>query len=349
MKRTNKVIAILMLIALLTMSLFANSVNASATISQGDANSTVTITRNVTGVTNNVTNTFGYTITPDSTYNGTKTVTGSPTVGNIVFSDVAPNAGTATQTGTVNFAGVTFSDVGDYRFILTETSTTDSTKYPRDTSTYYLYVSVRYANDGTTMVATVAGNGIKDNTNDQNAQTNPGTKTAVVFTSGAALTNITITKTVTGNMGDRSKYFDVPVTITGETGETYTVSGGSYAQNPTSLTSGTQATLKIKHGETITIGVASNGTTKQIPIGASYTVSETQETGYTTQIDSVERSTITKTTDADPSNNGTAIVNNYELATLTGVFFNIMPYILIAGIVLVLIVLLKRSSKKSRR
>ena len=347
MRKTNKIITIFMLITVLTMSLFISNVRASASISQGDTNSTVTITRNVTNATGNVTNTFSYNIAPDTTYNNSVgTVTGTPTISGISFTNVAPTAGTATQTGTVNFAGVTFSDVGDYRFILTETNSTDSSKYPVDSSTYYLYVSVRYADNGTTtMVATVAGNGIKDSTT-----YSAGAKTAVVFSSDEGLTNITITKTVDGNMGDVTKYFDISVNIPGS--GTYLVSGGKYgtpADSTTSVTAGSATTLQVKHGDTLTIGVASDGTTKQIPIGVTYTVSETSVTGYTTTIDSVEQSSVSKTTVAAPASNGTTINNHYELATLTGVFINMVPYLLIVAVVLVLIVLLKRSSKKSRR
>ncbi len=341
MKRTRKIITLIMLIAILVMSLGINTSNAAVTIANNATNRTVPITRNVTGVTNKVNNTFGYTITPDTTYNGDKTVTNYPTTLSIPFTNVTPTSGTATQTVNLDFAGTTFSAVGDYRFKIKETSSTDENQYPKDTAEYYLYVSVRYADDNGTMVATVATQGIKNSTNDEN---NGGTKTAVVFTSQAQLTYITISKTVTGNMGDRNKYFEVPVTITGATGETYTVSGGSFQNNPTTVASGTQATIKIKHGETITIG--KSGDIKQIPIGADYTVAENAETNYTTQIDAANQSSVSKETVSNPASNHTSIVNNYELSVLTGVFFSIMPYIILALFVLLLLLLVKRSSKR---
>lgn len=356
MKKTNKIITIIMLISILTISLFISTVNASVTIGASDSNRTVGITRNVTGVTNNVTNTFTYTIAQDTTYNS-ETVTNYPTSTTVVFNNVQPSSGTATQTGTVDFAGATFSKVGDYRFILTETGSTDSTQYPLDNSTYYLYVSVRYAagdTNGTQMVATVASQGIKNDTNDVNAQT-PGTKENVVFTSESVFTYITIEKQVTGNMGDKSKYFDITVTVPG-TG-TYLVSGGKYgtpATSSTSVTAGSATTLQIKHGETITIGIAADGTTKQIPVGSSYTVAETSAEGYETTIDSLTAGTLTTTKQAAvipannqlPATNKVTIVNHYELATLTGVFLNIMPYVIIAAAVIILIALVRRSSKK---
>ena len=105
-------------------------------------------------------------------------------------------------------------------------------------------------------------------------------------------------------------------------------------------------TLKIKNGETITIGSSSG--TNQIPVGVNYTVAEAAVTGYTTTIDTVEQNTTTKTTVETPSGNATAIVNNYDVATLTGVFLNIMPYVVVAAAVIILIALVRRSSKSKR-
>ena len=348
MRKTNKLITILMLVAILTMSVLISTVNAATlTIGSTDSDRTVLITRNVNGVTNPVTNTFTYTIAQDTTYNSTA-VTNYPTSATIAFSGVNPSSGTATANTTLDFVGSTFTKVGDYRFILTETGTTDSTKYPLDNTTYYLYVSVRFAaddTDGTKMVATVASTGIPDSTT-----YSQGAKEAVVFESEATFTYITVSKTVSGNMGDKSEYFDVTVNIPGETGATYKVTGGSHANNPTTVEAGTATVLKIRHGETITIGL--DGSNKQIPVGTQYTVSEAAVQGYTTTIDGGTTNPVTKTAATIPTSgelpagNKTAILNNYEAATLTGVFLNIMPYIAIASVVLFLILILKRSSKR---
>lgn len=339
MKKTQKLITILMLIAILSMSLFISTVNAAATVSSPG---TVTVTKNVTGVTNNVTNTFGYTIEADTTFNPAA-VTNYPTTASIAFSNAAPTAGAVSASTAVDFSSAVFTKVGDYRFRITETSSTDASKYPTDNSYYYLYVSVRYAandTDGTNMVATVAASGIKNSTAEN------GTKQAVVFDSEPVFTNISISKSVTGNMGDKSAYFDVTVTVPGDTGATYAVTGGSHANNPATIPAGTATTLKIKNGETITIGSSSG--TNQIPVGVNYTVAETAVTGYTTTIDTVEQNTTTKTTVETPSGNATAIVNNYDVATLTGVFLNIMPYVVIAAAVVVLFAMVRRSSKHKR-
>lgn len=339
MKKTQKIITILMLIAILTMSLFISKVNAAdATVATP---STVTITKNVTNVTNPVTNTFGYTIDADS--NNPATVTGFPSTASIAFDNEEPTSGTATKSTTIDFASAKFTKVGDYKFKITETSSSDQTNYPKDTAYYYLFVSVRFDaddTDGTKMTATVASSGVK------NSDSATGTKVPVIFTTQPDFTNISISKTVTGNMGDKSEYFDVKVKVPGTTGTKYTVSGGTNTSNPATINAGTETTLKIKHGETITIGLS--GTTKQIPVGVDYTVAETAPKGYTTKIDNAEKATTTKTTVKDPASNATAIVNNYEAATLTGVFLNVMPYVVIAAAVIILIAMVRRSSKHKK-
>ncbi len=343
MKKTQKIITILMLIAILTMSLFISKVYADVTCTV-ESPGTVTVTKNVNDVTNPVTNTFGYKIEADA--NNPATVTGFPTTATIAFSSVTPQGGTATQSTTLDFSGATFTKVGDYKFKITEISSTDATNYPIDSTYYYLFVSVRYAandTDGTKMTATVAGSGVK------NSDSTSGTKQSVIFNTTPVFTNITISKTVSGNMGDKSKYFDISVNIPGS--GTYLVSGGKYGEassSSTTVTAGTATTLQIKHGETLTIGVASDGTTKQIPVNAQYTVSEPAVQGYTTTIDGATTNPATKTTVQAAASNATAIVNNYDVATLTGVFLNIMPYIVIAVAVIILIAMVKRSSKNKK-
>ena len=189
------------------------------------------------------------------------------------------------------------------------------------------------------MEATVAAQGIKNSTT-----YDASSKENVKFTTSTELTNISISKEVTGNMGDRNKTFTLTVNITGENGETYAVTGG--AGNPATVTANTNTTLYIKNGETITIGSSSG--VNQIAVGTSYTIAETAVTNYTTTIDGSERTnnSITKTTVATPANNLTEIVNDYNLPPLSGVFFNIMPYVAIAAVVLFLFIILKRNSKK---
>lgn len=133
---------------------------------------------------------------------------------------------------------------------------------------------------------------------------------------------LNVTKTVTGNLGDKSQFFEFKVTLTGEEGKTYansyTVSGGSYVSNPTSIAIGTETTFYLKHGETLSIA--------NLPYDVSYTVTETAEEGYTT------------TKEGDTGKIGaasqTAAFTNERTTTVdTGITTDSLPYVLLLGIV----------------
>lgn len=79
-------------------------------------------------------------------------------------------------------------------------------------------------------------------------------------------------KEVTGNLGDKSKYFDFTITLTGKNGATYNQDGyavtlGSYSKNPQTIKIGDRTPFKLKHGDTITIN--------NLPKDVTYTVEET--------------------------------------------------------------------------
>lgn len=133
---------------------------------------------------------------------------------------------------------------------------------------------------------------------------------------------LNVTKTVTGNLGDKSQFFEFKVKLTGEEGKTYansyTVSGGSYDSNPSSIEIGKETTFHLKHGETLSIA--------NLPYGVSYIVTETAEEGYTT----------TKEGDSGSINAAaqTAAFTNDRTTTVdTGITTDSLPYVLLLGIV----------------
>lgn len=122
-----------------------------------------------------------------------------------------------------------------------------------------------------------------------------------------------IEKVVTGNMGEFERYFDVVVTL--NPGDdvirnAIDISGGSHEDNPTTIAEGTlSVTLKIKHGETITL--------QNIPDGVTYTVVETAPgDGYDEP-------------DYDEDGDLIIITNNRGQLIDTGVNLDNLPYILI--------------------
>lgn len=145
------------------------------------------------------------------------------------------------------------------------------------------------------------------------------------FTNTYSAGKLNISKTVKGNLGDQSKYFEFKVTLTGEKGKTYAssyaVSGGSNTANPTSIEIGKETTFLLKHGETISIA--------NLPYGVSYTVTETAADGYTT----------TKSGDTGSVNaeNQTAAFENSRNGEVdTGINLTTLPYILVfAGVIVI--------------
>ena len=110
-------------------------------------------------------------------------------------------------------------------------------------------------------------------------------------------------KDVEGIMGNKEKYFEFRVQLTGEEGKTYqdsyAITGGSYDANPTSIKirpgETTEATFYLKDDDTIHI--------ENLPYGVEYKVSETPvadyvttETGTEGEVDeAVERASFTNT------------------------------------------------------
>ena len=110
-------------------------------------------------------------------------------------------------------------------------------------------------------------------------------------------------KDVEGIMGNKDKYFEFTVQLTGEEGKTYqdsyAITGGSYDANPTSIKirpgETTEATFYLKDDDTIHI--------ENLPYGVEYKVSETPvadyvttETGTEGEVDeAVERASFTNT------------------------------------------------------
>lgn len=89
-------------------------------------------------------------------------------------------------------------------------------------------------------------------------------------------------KDVEGIMGNKDKYFEFTVQLTGEEGkvyqDSYAITGGSYDANPASIEirpgETTEATFYLKDGETIHI--------ENLPYGVEYKVSETPVADYVT-------------------------------------------------------------------
>lgn len=159
--------------------------------------------------------------------------------------------------------------------------------------------------------------------------------------------SLAVTKNVTGNMGDRNRYFKITVTLTGE-GEknhaaSYPVTGGSKLVNGTDDTSastisvGTPADFYLKHDETFTIA--------NLPYGVTYTVVEEDYSndGYTTT------TTYETNMKIDSNSDTVTITNHKEAAVDTGIMLDSLPYVLLLTVCVVCMVAFfvkKRSARE---
>ena len=320
--------------------------NTAVTIASGDTNSSITLSRAVTSAKQKVTNTFTYTITADSS--NPAGVTGLPAAGatttkTIAMSAQALSGTTATKTTTLSLVGVIFTKPGDYIYTVTETGTTDSTTYPLDTTNKYTFkVSVRNTSASnfqlTATILLYTGTG--------SSATKKTDNTTFAFTKAATYRTISITKNVQGIMADTDDYFAIKVTINGNSGETYTVTGQSKSGAPTSITSGTATTLYLKHGETAQIAGVINGKTYSFEELADAT-SNKYEATYINGSTTNSKLSGTKTVGA--TNTNTIVNEDSSPGVLTGLAIKFLPFVLIVAAALAaIIVLLVKNSKNKK-
>lgn len=237
----------------------------------------------------------------------------------IPASTVSFDAGEATAAGatkavSVNLAGVTWPSVGIYTYDVKQTAgNTAGVSY--DTKTLKMKVTVALDNDNQYYVAFVTTSLADD---DHNGKTDVKTGG---FENTYSAGDLSVTKNVEGNMGDKTKFFDIKVTVTNpDDGKTYpasyTVTGGSEPSNPNTITAGTQTTFKLKDDETITIA--------NLPYGVTYAVTEVdyEAEGYTTTYQN-ENGNIAA---ADVA---ATVTNTKGITVDTGISLDSLPYIVL--------------------
>lgn len=234
--------------------------------------------------------------------------TEAPALGTITGATYKEGAATIRgTTGDITVALPEYTNVGVYEYTLKEVAgkTAGVTYYDKDIK---LVVTVVNDDNGKLRIAAVH----TESTGEAKSDNFPNT-----YKAG----ELDVSKTVTGNLGDKNKYFEFKVTLTGEEGKTYrdsyAVTGGSNTANPSTIKIGEETTFLLKHDDTITI--------ENLPYGVTYTVTETAADDYTT----------TKTGDDGTINAAeqTAAFTNTKTGNVdTGVVLNNMPYILVLAV-----------------
>lgn len=236
-----------------------------------------------------------------------------------------------------------YDSVGSYIYTFHETAgTTAGVTY--DNNEYKLYVNVVYGDTagtykiGGAYVKNPAGSKVQEIVN--------------IYQSG----NLKITKTVTGNMGDKNKVFDVKVTLTVADGKTVkapvTITTtpkptDAALTNPATIATGdwsgnkAEVTLHVKDGTTVEL--------KNLPVGVSYTVAEENYSDYTTsytQNGNGITGAPTSTAVREKAIDTVTITNDKNANVDTGVIVSNLPYILILAAVAAGLVLFAAGKKR---
>lgn len=254
-----------------------------------------------------ITDSTGNTIPVSS---GVGTITGDSVTATATFTA----GGDSTATVNVSLQNFHFDQPGVYKYTLTETPVTGySTAAPHNV---YLYVE---RIDGVLGVTGVVMQTIP-------TDSSKPTKTDTITNSYDADTTLTISKKVTGAMGNTSDTTDFVFTVYVKGAENRPInavhSDGDAVSFTWNDTNGWSATIELSHDEDVTIyGL--------LP-GDVYTVEETSYTsdGYTTTINGNNGSTIKGTVDEDGTNVTLDFVNNRNAVSPTGIITTFAPYAL---------------------
>lgn len=269
----------------------------------------------------------------------------------------------ASKEVTIDFGSISFKNPGIYRYIITETSVEqDGIKNDTDsTRTLDVYVGYKktsenpltYSDTELEIMGYVLHN--SDKANPESGDKSDG------FTNEYVTNNLELQKVVTGNQGDRDKYFEFTVEITSAVkGTVYTVDlqnadanptvDGNAKTNPKTLTAtdgAVTATYYLKDDQSIVI--------QGLTAGTKYTITETAYTrdGYKTSyvIDSNASvdglSTASQTMGTD--NHEVTFTNHKEGTVPTGILLETAPYIVLGVVVLVGLAILFMTGRRRVR
>lgn len=290
------------------------------------SNEKITLISTINGVTNSITNTYTYTIKPVNNNNNAQN---EPTVVKVNFNNIKPESNKAIATHDIDFSKTSYSKLGVYEYIITETSSSDSETFPLSKDKYKIFVEV---------IRDKSDNVVK-NVHFQALDLNVLQKSELEFTHQAEYTYINIENTTTGKMANKNEYFKYKLSIFGNVGDIYEITG----QDETVYFEGKRITpakhyivksgsdnyiyIYLKDNQKISIGLSND--IPQIKIGTKYIISKVGARKWETIINDKHYNT-TNYLVAKKGVNKIDIVNikNFDIA-LTGVFIDVLPFVIL--------------------
>ena len=325
--------------------------------------------------------TFAFTVAPGTAIAATENRVavlagiGTPTIAEVTFAPTdSTTAGLpsdtdtatagqqyATQTAKVDFSGISFTEPGIYRYIVTETATTNQGVTNDESATRTLDVYVT-DNDGALEVSsyvlhtgtdapaagTDKGSADVSNTGDKLGDKSAG------YTNTYDTSNLTFSKTVSGNQASRDKYFAFTVTIRGAVAGTVydvdltkadvnisanpndaTTCIGNAVTQPQRLTVPAGGTVTqvfyLQHGQEITI--------KGLAKGTEYAVTENPEDYKQTAPDNASGTIVSEDVTAAFTNTRSGVIP-------TGVLLTVAPFAAIMAVGAVGIIVMVGKKRK---
>ena len=312
---------------------------------------TVTITKNyqlTNAGTVSPAETFSFTIertrVSDAAAGVTKENMPCPKIGSVTYAK--GEAGSVTSSKDITVTLPAYTSVGVYTYTIKEVipalPTAGVTYRTEDITLVITVVEVK----GKKVVAAVHCETPMDASNKVDNKDDviiDGTKTDT-FVNTYSAGNVEITKVVTGNLGDKTKYFDVTITLALDSSKDYsgvsiTANGSALSwrdtdgttTNPTTINvNNPTAIFHIKDGETVVIS--------NIPYGVTYTVTETDYSDYTetigrpVDVDADKDGITVAVNKIDSAKESVTVTNHKQGEVDTGINLDNMPYIVLLGI-----------------
>lgn len=332
------------------MMLTVGATAAFATAASGDAinnGGNFTIPKNLTA------NETGMTV-PSDTVNFTIIVENDAAKTTGLALPTITSANVNNGTGNIAVSLPTYSKVGEYVYTITE-SEGNVAGVNYSTATYKMHVYVVNSDADNTQGSVLQCKVRFDKvTTGENGETTDKKISSIENTYDAG--TLTVTKKVTGSMGDRDQAFSFDVTFTAPTGKILKseVTVGGTAEAVTAGTGCTYADGKITFAENATTATVSFTLTDSdsivftnVPNGVTYTVSEAKFGDYTTKVglDNAAATSVAVNDDNKIVSSGTFSVsaqksalsvnyiNNNGALVDTGVILDNAPYIALLAIV----------------
>ena len=290
----------------------------------------ITLVANIDGVSNKISNTFEYKIQPvgDLANSNTENLKNVK----VSFNNATPNNKSVSSSYDIDFSNVNYTHLGVYEYVITETNSSDKQTFPVSTEKYKIFVEVTVNERDE----------IKKRVHPQVFDLNADEKTDLVFNHKAKYTYISIQNNITGELAKNNEYFKYKISISGNLGDIYCISGQDnivFYKGKRIITTknyivksgdNNYVYVYLRGNQRVTIGLLDND--PQIPIGAKYELLKMDAGKWETSINGKREiktnSLITKNDD-----NLINIINKKSfVSSVIGVFINILPFIILMSL-----------------